>query len=103
MSNKFGSLGVRQTGGRRTLEYVEQGRSLIGPDVPTRLIWLRSRWGSDGRSRYSYSLDGTRFLPFGATYQMTRANYRGDRIGVYSYGRSSGGAVDFDYFRYRHQ
>jgi beta-xylosidase len=101
ISNRFGALGVGQAQGRRTIEYREQGKTLTGPAIQGTLIWLRSEWGSAGRARYSYSLNGTRFLPFGEAYQMSRANYRGDRVGLYSFG-GSGGEVDIDYFRYRH-
>ena len=82
---------MRQQNGRRLIEYREKPRTLIGPEIPSGLVWLRSQWGSDG----------SRFHAFGAIYQMTNAHYRGDRVGLYSYGDSSGaGHVDADYFRY---
>lgn len=102
VSNSFGAIGVRQEGERRVLEYLKQGGVVNGPAVKGRALWLRSRWGPEGRSEFAYSLDGQRFTRFGEVHQMTRAHYRGDRIALYSYGKAGRGAVDVDYFRYRY-
>ncbi|WP_207921231.1 hypothetical protein [Micromonospora sp. KC721] len=51
-------------------------------------------------SRFSYSLDGTSFTSFGATYQLTWGGYRGDRVGIYTYNPNGTGYVDVDSVRY---
>ncbi len=61
-------------------------------------VWLRSTWGRDGVSRFSYSADGAAFHPIGAPCKAGWAFYRGDRIGIYSAGSS--GYVDVDRFTY---
>lgn len=102
VSSEFGALGVRQVNGRKTIEYRERSRLDAGPEVRNDVIWIRSEWGSDGKSTFSYSFDGVGFVRFGQTYQMKQANYRGDRVGLYSYSESAEtGEVDVDYFRYR--
>ena len=60
-----------------------------------------SAWGFDGNSEYSYSTDGENFTPFGRRWQLTWGNYRGDRIGIFSYNnKSEAGYLDVDSFRY---
>ncbi|MCD8262670.1 MAG: hypothetical protein LUD15_15335 [Bacteroides sp.] len=58
-------------------------------------------WGPDGVSTWSYSTNGTDFLPCGAPYQLERGYYRGDRIGIYCYtNEDEKGYVDIDFFNY---
>jgi hypothetical protein len=64
-------------------------------------IWLRSSWGLDGLSHYSYSTDGRNFTPFGEPYQLAWGDYRGDRIGIFTFNnKSDTGYVDVDSFIY---
>ena len=64
-------------------------------------LWLRSSWGLDGLSLFSYSLDGDTFTPFG-DYKLSWGYYRGDRIGIYNYNNvSESGFIDVDYLHYR--
>lgn len=95
-----GCLGVVRDDGTTYLEIREN-------DKPTRLqaigsdnIWLRSVWGLDGVSRFSYSLDGINFTET-CTYHLSWGHYRGDRIGIYCYNNiSEDGWVDVDYLNY---
>ncbi len=65
-------------------------------------IWFRSTWGLDGVSHYSYSLDGVNYTPFGEPYRLQWGNYRGDRIGIYTFNDDAdAGFVDVDYLHYR--
>ena len=64
------------------------------------LLYLRSTWGLDGLSQFSYSLDGDHYTPLGQ-YQLSWGFYRGDRIGIYCFNeRGEQGYVDVDYFHY---
>ena len=57
--------------------------------------------GLDGKSQYAYSLDGREFMNFGDPYQLTWGNYRGDRIGIFSFNnKTESGYVDVDFFHY---
>lgn len=95
------TLGVRQNGTTRTLEFTHNKSITTGPPITSRKIWLRSTWGLDGQSQGSYSLDGRKFTAFGAPYQLTWGHYRGDRIGIYTYNdQGENGYVDIDWFRY---
>lgn len=99
----YATLGVRQTGEMRILEFTHNQTVTPGPHLPARRVWLRSTWGLDGRSRFSYSVDGRNFTAFGDTYQLTWGRYRGDRIGIYTYNdKGEQGYVDIDWFRYNY-
>lgn len=101
LSSQSGAVGVSRAGGRARMEWRQNDSTVAGPVVCGRYVWLRSEWGLDGMSRFSYSLDGDRFVPFGAPYRMVWGNYRGDRVGLYNFNdEADEGAVDVDYFHY---
>jgi beta-xylosidase len=78
-------------------------RAGIAKDFATAFyIWFRSTWGLDGESHYSYSLDGISYTPIGEPYRLQWGNYRGDRIGIYTFNDDvDEGFVSVDYFHYR--
>lgn len=97
----YGTLGVIQSGPKRTLVFSDNGKSTTGPAIAGDALWLMSTWDQDGVSRYAYSLDGERFTALGQPYQLTWGHYRGDRVGVYCFNdESDAGHVDVDWFRY---
>jgi hypothetical protein len=89
-----------QSGKARTIFVNSNGALASGPTLKQAAVWLRSAWGFDGVSQFSYSLDGKTFVPMGDTYQLTWGSYRGDRIGLYTANAQTAGWVDFDSFRY---
>jgi beta-xylosidase len=100
-SKSYSYLGVKQDGASRTLEYNNNGKKLAGPAVAGKLLWLKSTWGLDGKSQYSYSEDGKNFTPFGEPYAMAWGSYRGDRIGIFCFNdKGDAGYVDVDFFTY---
>lgn len=102
-SRSYSGLGMSQTGLIRTLEFRINDRITPGPAIGGNALWLRSTWGWDGRSQYSYSLDGSVFTNFGEPYQLTWGNYQGDRIGIYNFNnKSDAGYLDVDWFRYEY-
>ena len=103
-----GCLGVVRENGRLFLELRHDDKSQV-VQLPPQLgrvgeglfLWLRSSWGLDGQSHFSYSLDGDTFTPFG-DYRLSWGFYRGDRIGIYNYNNvSESGIIDVDYLHYR--
>ncbi len=100
-SKRYSMLGVVQKSGKRSLICDENGKSLDAAALNGFDVWLRSTWGIDGMSRYSYSLDGKTFLPAGAPYSLAWGYYRGDRIGLYNFNDDqNAGFVDLDYVHY---
>lgn len=100
-SEKHSGLGITKESGALFLEYRKNGDILKKRiELPT-VIYLRSEWGLDGLSSYSYSKDGKHFKPFGHCYQLSWGYYRGDRIGIYNFNdKEEKGFVDIDYCHY---
>jgi beta-xylosidase len=100
-SGSNSTFGIRREGKVVTLESSVNGKFTKGPQITSPKIWLRSTWGLDGLSRYSYSTDGKNFTTFGEPYQFTWGDYRGDRIGIFTYNnKGTDGYIDCDSFTY---
>ena len=100
-SSLHAAIGVVKDGEKCYLEYRKNDNVIRGFPLSGRYIWLRSQWGLDGNSCFSYSLDGDNFVSFGEPYQLVWGNYRGDRLGIYCFNdKSENGFVDIDYFHY---
>lgn len=75
-------------------------RTVLSSQRPTRIYF---RLAFDARSnsvRYSYSLDGKKYLTAGEEVGMVQGFWKGVRVGLFCYG-AGGGRADFDYFDYR--
>lgn len=100
-SRSYCTFGVTQTGPVRTLTLNLSGHITPGRAITQRTLWLRSTWGYDGQSQYSYSTDGHTFTPFGPSYPLAWGDYRGDRIGVFTFNdQGDKGYVDVENFQY---
>lgn len=100
-SSLYAAIGVVKDGEKCYLEYRKNDNVIRGFQLSGRYIWLRSQWGLDGNSCFSYSLDGDNFVSFGEPYQLLWGNYRGDRLGIYCFNdKAENGFVDIDYFHY---
>ena len=104
-AKSFASIGVLQSGApqresTRTISVNDNGERTPGPELKQSTVWLRSSWGFDGASSFSYSLDGKSFVPLGAIYQLTWGSYRGDRVGLFTVNDKTAGWADFDSVRY---
>lgn len=96
----YAGLGVRRSGSATTLAHNVGGSVTSGPVITQNAVWLRTSWDVNGVSRFSYSVDGSTFTPFGETYQLTWGGYRGDRVGIYTYNPNGTGYVDVDSVQY---
>lgn len=100
-SGSWCTFGVTDKEGIRMLTTRRDGQARSGPPIRQNRLWLRSEWGFDGESQFFYSIDGKTFQPFGAPYSLTWGDYRGDRIGIFTFNNiREGGYLDVDYFHY---
>lgn len=96
-----GCLGVMREDGQTYLELSHDNHLQRVEPLGTHYLWLRSTWGLDGQSQFSYSLNGDHFISLG-TYTLSWGYYRGDRIGIYNYNNESdSGYIDVDYLHYK--
>jgi Beta-xylosidase len=67
-----------------------------------RYIWLKTVINFSGEAIFSWSFNGKSYHTFGGKFQLAWGNYRGSRIGVYTYNnRVEKGFVDVDFFSYK--
>jgi beta-xylosidase len=100
----YATLSVVQDGTARRLAFNANGIREPGRLVTGSNLWLRSSWGVDGISQFSFSVDGRSFQMIGQLYQLTWGNYRGDRIGIFtSNSTGASGYLDVKNVRYRIQ
>lgn len=101
-ASTYSTFGVKQLNGIKTLVYDNNGDVNEGIRIYGKNIWIKSSWNYDGISKYSYSINGKKFIDFGETYQLTWGNYRGDRIGIFNFNTiEDKGFVDVDWFKYK--
>jgi beta-xylosidase len=63
-----------------------------------RPVYLRMAMGEGGIARFSYSVDGRRFIPAGKPFAAQMGRWVGAQMGVFALGES-GSWADVDYFR----
>ena len=108
-SRAWSMFGVRKESSGLSLFFSDNTHSnpedvSISLPAGLRYIWLRTEWGLDGRSRYSYSLDGKHFQPTNCEYVLSWGYYRGDRTGLFTYNsKEEAGQVGFDQVQYHHR
>ena len=74
---------------------------LYSQNAPLSSLWLRSTWGLDARCHYAYSLDGKAWHEVYASYTLQWGNYRGDRLGLFTYNNNGeAGETTFTDFSY---
>ena len=102
-NKNYGTIAVRREQGALVIETARNQTILRGPEVAAKPLWLRSEWDLDGLCRFSYSTDGKTFASLGDPYQFGWADYRGERIGLFSYNNSDeAGYADFGSFTYHY-
>ena len=75
---EFCTLGVMQQNGVRSIEL-----------------------NNNGTSKFAWSLDGENFTPIVDNFKFGWGNYRGTRLGIYSYNNDAeSGFIDVDFFHY---
>ena len=101
-SAPWSEFGVEMRDGRRILYHRTNSscQDVLLNDVPD-IIYLGSHWGLDGRCHYSYSTDGKSWHDLGARYHLQWGNYRGDRLGMFTYNnKGEAGQATFSDFSY---
>ena len=95
-------VGVVQNDGRRRIVFNQDNVSTLGPELlRANCVWLRARIDDQGGCVFAYSLDGKAFAPIGTRFAFGWHNYRGTRLGLFTYNDlGEQGRVDFSKFRY---
>ena len=95
-------FGIQQKNGVRRVFLDNNKLESLGKTISVPIIYLKSTWGINGQSYYSYSFDGENFQNFGEKYQLTWGDYRGDRIGIFTYNvLNESGYIELDWFHFK--
>ncbi len=109
LQNRYGYVGVKMSEGRKSIVMVGVGDQ--GPaeraNVPLEGNRVFLRMACDFKrqadlAHFSFSLDGKRWTPIGEPHHLRYdlVHFMGCRFGLFNYAtKTSGGFVDFDYFR----
>lgn len=94
-------IGVVQEGGKRRVTVASEGKETPGDELKGATIQLRAEVSEGQSVRYSYSIDGKKFVAVGDPYWLARFSWwKGSRPALFSFNRDgSGGAIDVDWFR----
>lgn len=66
-----------------------------------RLFWLKTEIDFSGRAVFYWSLNGHKYHACGVSFQLKWGNYRGSRIGLFTYNNlQENGYIDVDYMTY---
>lgn len=96
-------IGVRKTGTTAQVIARIAGVEFPGPEVEVNTIWLRSPINLDQETTFEYSTDGLHFTQLGGPVTLSFANWKGDKLGLFSFSTTgSGGIADFAWFDYPH-
>jgi beta-xylosidase len=102
-TRNYATIAVRRENGELTIQAAHNQTIRRGPVVESKPLWLRSEWGLAGVCRFSYSTDGKTFTPLGESYQFGWTDYRGERLGLFSYNNfGEAGHADFNFLTYRY-
>jgi hypothetical protein len=67
----------------------------------TKYVWFKATIDDLGSSAFSWSLDEKKLTSIGGSFKFGWGNYRGTRLGIYSYNNEAeNGFVDVDFFHY---
>jgi beta-xylosidase len=113
LQKNYGWVGVKAEGGAKSVVLVsaESGSPVEVQRVPLAQTTVYLKAECDFRSRadranFSYSLDGATWTALGGELKMsyTLPHFMGYRFGLFNYAiKTTGGFVDFDYFRVNDQ
>ncbi len=107
--DQYGFVGVKQSGSQRYLVMVNNNakdhREIENVTLNQTTVYLKVNGdftANPGRATFAYSLDGSTWKSIGNTvttnYELT--HFMGYRFALFNFaGKSTGGFVDFDYFR----
>lgn len=102
-SGAWSEFGVKMEGGRRILYHRSNdgGEEILKDDV-NETIELVNIWGLDGRCRYGITYPNSHAVEFfEGRYYLQWGNYRGDRMGLYTYNNiGEAGEATFSNFSY---
>ena len=96
-------IGITQANGSRHFVFQDKQGPVDGPPVTTNEVYLQALIDNRAGCTFAYSLDGKTYVPLGRRFAFGGANFRGTRIGLYTWNdNGETGRVDITEFRYNY-
>lgn len=107
IGSNFVGAGIRKGGGKTYLYWEREGKETIVTALSSVATTIHLRLTFDAiknEFQFSYSLDGSTFTDLGDTFNESSRDWKGARIGLYSFTAGNhGGTAHFDNFTYEFQ
>lgn len=103
MGKQYDLIGIYRNEGKLTLFVNIDGKKVFEKSLPEEAVFLSVDLSSDPGvgNRFGYSTDNKKFHPAGGSFETTFGNWKGPKIGLFSYNEAGrGGSAAFDWFRY---
>lgn len=103
MSNIFNAIGVVNKGGKFFVFFSGNDKSNEEIAITRKVIYFKLILNAiDKNAHFQYSLDNKKYLPIGTDFSIRWGDWKGTRIGLFSYNElSDGGTAAFNFFHYK--
>lgn len=97
-------IGVLKKNGQLYVFFESSGKVSEEKLIKTKRIFLKAALSiQDQKSQFYYSLDNKTFTPLGGTFLTSFGNWKGTRLGLYSFNETSeAGSIAFNWFTYNY-
>jgi beta-xylosidase len=102
MSNVFNSIGVKNKEGKLFVFFDGNDKSNEEIAINKKIVYFKLNLNAvDKIGRFQYSLDNKKYQSIGADFNIRWGDWKGTRIGLFSYNElSDGGMAAFNFFHY---
>ena len=103
MMSRFSAVGVKKSGDKLFLFFdKDNGKKYEEISLKKQTVYLKVKLDVPEEAAYFfYSTDGNNFQAIGTKVKLAWRNWKGDRMGLFSYNElAEGGAAAFNYFHY---
>jgi beta-xylosidase len=85
--------------------FADTNGKVIELPIQAEKIYLKIKINSEqGKNQFYYSTDNEKFTPLGETFIVSYGNWKGPKIGLFSYNeKEKGGTAKFGWFRYMYE
>lgn len=103
IGNQFNAAGIERKNGQNYIYFEHDGNVTQIAQATVSIIYLKIALNANtNRHRFYYSFDNETFLPCGEAFTIRSGDWKGIRIGLFSYNTESDtGIADFNWFNYR--
>ncbi|PKQ66011.1 beta-xylosidase [Labilibaculum manganireducens] len=102
LMSRLTAVGIKKVDGKFYLFFDNRRKESAEIAIKKPIVYLKVKLNiPDEKAWFYYSLDGKAYQPIGSKIKLVWRNWKGDRVGLFSYnGLNNGGTAAFNYFHY---